>query len=201
MIIYGSKASHMATENVNETCSGCGTPNSLLMTVFQRYAHVFWIPVFPIGKVGVSQCSHCKQVLQKKEFSRNLSTSYEALKSKTKTPIWSFSGLAVLTVLIAWGVVTGKQNDEKNAAFILAPQHGDIYEVKNDRKQYTLFKVESVVGDTVFVLPNQYETNKISGLSDIKLKGNEAYVSEPLSILKAELKGMLDKGEIIDIDR
>jgi hypothetical protein len=201
MIIYGSKASHIATENLNETCSGCGTPNAIQMSVFQRYAHVFWIPLFPIGKVGVTQCSHCKQVLQKKEFSRNLSTSYEVMKSKTKTPVWTFSGLVMLTVLVAWGVVNGKQNDEKNAAFISTPQTGDIYEVKKDYKQYTLLKVESVAGDTVFVLANQYETNKVTGLSDIKLKGDEAYVPEPLAILKADLKSMLDKGEIIDVDR
>ena len=112
------------------------------------------------------------------------------MKSKTKTPVWTFSGLAVLTVLIAWGVVTGKQNDERNAALILVPQQGDVYEVKKEDKQYTLFKVESVVGDTVFVLLNQYETNKATGLSDIRLKGDEAYEAEALPILKADLKIM-----------
>ena len=201
MIVYGSKASQMATEKTNETCASCGTPGSIQMTLFQRYAHIFWIPLFPIGKVGVTECSHCRQVLEKKAFSRNLNTSYEVMKSKTKTPVWTFSGLAVLTVLIAWGVVTGKQNDERNAALILVPQQGDVYEVKKEDKQYTLFKVESVVGDTVLVLLNEYETNKVTGLSDIKAKGEEAYDAEALPILKADLKAMLEKGEIIDIDR
>jgi phage FluMu protein Com len=201
MIIYGSKATQVATENINDKCPNCGTQNSIQMTVFQKYAHVFWIPFFPIGKTAATQCSHCKQVLQKKEFTGNLNNDYETLKSNSKTPIWTFSGLALLTALIIWGTISGKQNDEKNAKLILTPQKGDIYEIKKDYKQYTLYKVENIAGDTVFVFVNQYETNKITGLSGLKNKGDEAFIQEPLPILKKELKVMLDKGEIIDIDR
>ncbi|SMD42886.1 hypothetical protein SAMN00777080_1453 [Aquiflexum balticum DSM 16537] len=89
MIIFGSKATQVASETINEKCASCGTPNSIQMTVFQKYAHVFWIPSFPMGKTSITQCSHCKQVLEKKEFSRNLNTNYEILKSKSKTPIWT----------------------------------------------------------------------------------------------------------------
>jgi len=201
MIIYGSKTTQVASENINDKCSNCGTQNSIQMIVFQKYAHVFWIPIFPIGKTAATQCSHCKQVFQKKEFTGNLNNDFENLKSKSKTPIWTFSGLALIAALIIWGTISSRQNDEKKSKFILTPQKGDIYEIKKDYNQYTLYKVENIVGDTVFVLVNLYETNKISGLSDLKGKGDEAFIQESLPILKADLKVMLDKGQIIDIDR
>jgi hypothetical protein len=69
------------------------------MHLFQRYAHVFWIPLFPIGKTGVSQCSHCKQILKLKEMPFALRLSYENMKSQTTTPFWVFSGSAVIAVI------------------------------------------------------------------------------------------------------
>lgn len=202
MIIFGSKATQVASETINEKCASCGTPNSIQMTVFQKYAHVFWIPSFPMGKTSITQCSHCKQVLEKKEFSRNLHTNYEILKSKSKTPIWTFSGIAIFTAFIIWGGFISKQKEELNANLILTPQKGDIYEVKLDRRQYTLYKVEKVSGDTVFILFHEYETNKKSGLRGLKNKGDAGFIEEePLLILKKDLKNMLETGEIMDIER
>jgi len=201
MIIYGSKATELKTENITGKCPHCATPGSIQMIVFQKYAHIFWIPFFPTGKTGVTSCSHCKQVLQKKEFDTSLSENYETLKVKTKTPAWTFSGLVILILLIGWGIVQSNQHDARNAKIILAPQKGDIYEIKSGFTQYTLYKVDSVAGDTVYLLTSQYETSKLSGLREIKNKGDEAYNEDVLPLLKSDLKTMLDKGEIADIDR
>ncbi len=201
MIFYGTKSTQIGTENLFDKCSNCGTQNSMEMLVFQKYAHVYWIPFFPIGRTGATHCSNCKQVVQNKEFTENLKASYSNLKSGSKTPVWMFSGLALIALLITWGSVVGKQNDKKYAQLIMSAEKGDIYEVKLDYKQYTLLKVDKVLGDTVFVLLNQYETNKSRGLSDIKRKGDQAFIQEPLPMLKTELKTKLEKGEIIGIDR
>lgn len=66
---------------------------------------------------------------------------------------------------------------------------------------YTLFKVDEVVGDTVFLFMNEYETNKLRGLSELKRKGDKAFIHEPLPMLKEELKVRLKDGEIIGIER
>lgn len=198
MIIYGSKATEILTENIKENCSHCDTQNSVEMTIFQKYAHVFWIPFFPFSKTGMTQCTHCKQLLEKDEFNDKLINRYKTLKSNTKAPIWTFSGLALLGVLIISGVGYNKINGEKNAELISEPKKGDVYEVKMDNSQYTLFKVDKVAGDSVFVLENMYETNKISGLSDLK---DEDFIKESWGIHKTELKNMLEIGTIIDIKR
>ena len=149
----------------------------------------------------MTQCTHCKQVLEKKEFNPILRSSYEMVKAKSKTPLWTFSGLVLLVALFILGGITSNRNAEQNAQFIAAPQRGDVYEIKLDNKQYTLYKVENIVGDTVFVLAHEYESNKRRGLSDLKKRGDLAYFPEPFSILKSDLEAMLESNEILDIDR
>ena len=198
MIVYGSRSKELAKDILTDQCPNCGKQNSIDMHVFQKYAHVFWIPIFPMGKTGVCQCDHCKQVLSLKEMPASLVISYNNLKEKAKTPIWMFSGLALLAILITIGIISGKKNDEKNAKLILSPKAGDIFEIKVNNSQYTLYKVNEVLGDSVFVQINDYETNKVTGLNDLK---KEAYSEEVMGFSKAELKQMLEKGEIIDIER
>jgi hypothetical protein len=201
MIIYGSKATEVATENIAEKCSNCGTQHSIQMSVFQKYVHIFWIPFFPIGKTGVTQCIHCKQVLEKSGFGSTLKEAYEAIKKTSKTPVWTFAGLIIIAGLAIWGAITDKQNDAENTQLILAPLKGDVYGIKMDYKRYTLYKVNNIVGDTVFLLLGQYEVNKLMGLIDLKKKGDEAYGEEVFPLVKTDLMNMLDKGEIIDIER
>ncbi|PKL86163.1 MAG: hypothetical protein CVV22_04540 [Ignavibacteriae bacterium HGW-Ignavibacteriae-1] len=201
MIIFGSSATIISTESILDKCTNCGTHNSIQMNILQKYAHVFWIPVFPIGKTSVTECLNCKQVLQKKEFDWQLNEKYITLKSNSRTPIWTFSGLVVFSALIFWFLFSLNQNKAENAQLILTPQKGDIYEIKIAQKQFTLFKVEHVVGDTVYFLVHQYETDRFRGISELKIKENDAYGEDLLLLIKNDLIIMLEKGEIIDIDR
>jgi hypothetical protein len=201
MIIFGSKATPIATETIKGKCAHCGTQDSVQMTVFQKYADLFWIPFFPIGKTAVTQCSHCKQVLEKKQFNIDLINSYERIKANSKTPVWTFSGLGLLVVLFFVGGIVSEQRNAKNTELIAHPQAGDLYEIKIDYKQYTLYKVESISGDSVYVLINDYETNKRRGLEELKQKGDEAFYTKPFSIHKDELKVMLEEGEVLDVER
>ncbi len=198
MIIYGSRSKQLAKEIVMDKCPHCGSQSSIDMHVFQKYAHVFWIPLFPLGKTGVSQCDHCKQVLKLKQMPSSLTTSYENIKAQTKTPLWMFTGLALIALLITVGIISDKNKDEKNAKLILAPQKGDVFQIKTKEDQYSLLKVNQISGDTVFVQPNNFETNKLSGIRELKMKD---YSEELLAFTKAELKSMLEKEEIIDIER
>jgi hypothetical protein len=200
MLIYGSKATLLAKEILVEKCTSCGTMNSVELSLFQKYAHIFWIPFFPMGKTGVSQCQHCRQVLKLNEMPESVRVSYDNLKKQSKTPVWIFAGPGLVVLIIIMITISEKQKDSRNAKLILSPQKGDIFEVKSGNN-YTLYKVSNVVEDTVYIFFNQFETNKITGLSDLKQKGNEAYTDIVQPFLKSDLKDLFDKGKIIDIDR
>ena len=201
MIVYGTKAKQLAKEALTDKCPNCGTQNSLDMYVFQKYAHLFWIPFVPIGKTGVSQCNHCKQVLKQKEMPAQLKAAYDNVKAQTKTPVWTFIGLALVVVLITSAIVSDKNKNAQNAKLIEAPHKGDVFEVRTPDRQYTLIKVEEVKSDTIYVREHIYTTNKISGLYDLKRKGDTGYLEEVTAFDKKELKSMFDKGDIINIIR
>jgi hypothetical protein len=201
MIIYGSKATQLAKETGMEGCPSCGTLNSMDLYLFQKHAHVFWIPLFPIGKTGASQCTHCKQVLKRKEMPAAMQLQYDNLKAQSKTPLWTFAGSAVIAVLIVIGIINEAKNDARNARLVVAPQRGDVFNIKTKERQYTLYKVAEVAGDSALIRINHFETNQQSGLEDIKAKGDSAYSNEVYPFSKGELKVMLDNGEILDIER
>jgi len=131
----------------------------------------------------------------------SMALSSDNLKLQSKTPVWTFAGLALVVVLVTLAIINEKKKDEKNAKLVLAPQTGDIFEIKTDQNQYTLYKIDDVQGDSVFIRVNNYETNKVTGLDDLKRKGETAYSEDVFSITKTDLKKMLDKGEVLDIER
>lgn len=198
MIIYGARNKELAKAHLTEKCPHCGTQNSIDMHVFQKYAHVFWIPFFPMKKLGISQCSHCKQALFPEQMPMSLKTIYGDLKAQSKTPIWTFTGLALVAVLIIAIFINDRRNDQKNAQLILTPQAGDIFEIEGKNYRYTLFKVDHVQGDTVYIRASNYEVNKVSGLDDLKRR---EFSTDVYGFAKARLKEMLSSGEIIDIER
>ncbi len=201
MIIYGRKAKQLAKESLFDKCPNCSTQNSVDIYVFQKYGHLFWIPFFPMGKTGVSQCNHCKQALSLKQMPDTLRNTYENIKGQTKTPPWMFSGLALVAGLIIIGVINERNKDDRNQALIQSPQSGDIFEVKTGANQYTLYKVEVVKPDSVYLRMSNYETNRSTGLDDIKKKGPDAYSEDLFGYSNDDLKEMLNRGEILDIDR
>lgn len=200
MLVYGTKATAIKSEPIPQVCKNCQTAN-LRMTIFQRYAHVFWIPFFPVNKTAITECSHCKQVLTKKEFSPELKQEYSEQKTGTKPPIWTFVGLVGFAALMVWAGMSVEQNKKNSAKWILAPQKGDVYEIKTEDGEYSICKVNSIAGDTVFLFYSQFQINKSSKLYQIKNKGEEAYLPLPIPKLKSELKTMLDKGEIMEVER
>jgi zinc-ribbon family len=201
MIIYGTRAKRLTHENLMDKCPNCGSLGTSEMHVFQKYAHVFWIPFFPIRKIGVSQCNHCKQVLKDNEMPGELKETYNRVKAGTKTPIWSFIGAALLAVLIISIVISERDKDARIAKLVLQPAPGDVYEIKTKSNQYSLIRIEQVNGDTVLFRQNEYETNKLSGLDDIRKKGMDAYSEDVYLMTRKGLKELYDKGSIEDIER
>ena len=199
MIIYGSRNKQLAKENIFEKCPNCGTQNCIDMHVFQKYAHVFWIPMFPMGKNGVSQCDHCKQVLTSAKMPSFLRTAYENLKAQTKTPIWMFIGLVGFVTLFG---IAGYQVETENAhskKYIKALQINDILHTEVEGG-FTTLKVVQISADSIFFKYNQNMVNKESGI--YKLQNDTASFDEEIQgASKQEIVSKFKEGEIIKVMR
>lgn len=200
MVIYGSKAAHLKSAQPKAAvCPSCGQTGTIILSAYSRHAHIFWIPLFPIGRIGVSQCQHCKHTLEVKDMPHDLKREYENLKAETKTPIWQFSGLALIAVLIAFFIYSDGQNKKKHVEYIASPAVGDVYEYKTESSNYSTLKVIDVSGDSVFVTPNDYETDKMSGV--YKIDKEENYADFSYGISRDDLKQMHSEGTIYDVNR
>lgn len=198
MIIYGIRSKAVKTEYIAEPCPNCNTANSIQMHVFQKWAHIFWIPFFPVGKTGVSQCTHCQQVLAYKDMTPSLKLSYGNVKSGASTPIWTFSAIPLIMAIFVFAYIHGKQNAERITKMIPALQKNDVLHLKIGNNAYSLSKITRVHADSVFFVNNKFQTDGESGLEDLK---NKDYDIEERFLTVAELKEMNKKDEVINIDR
>jgi hypothetical protein len=200
MIIYGSRATHLKTDRLRQvTCPHCQTKDQMTASVFGTHAHVFWIPLFPMGKTGVFECQHCHKGFKKKELGEDGKREYKNFLGDVKTPLWKFSGLGIIALLIAWGFYSSKMTEQKIAELVEKPAMYDKYTYRTESNGYSTFKVVEVHEDSIYVDWNDYEISKQSGIDEIDKEEN--YPGDIYILSKAEVKAMYDAGDIKDIDR
>lgn len=97
MIFYGSKATKIGQLDINNSiCQHCENTGTQRIAIFGKYAHVYWIPFFPLGKQAVSECVSCKRTIGQKDFPNQLMSRYTEKKSAIKRPIWHWTGLGAI---------------------------------------------------------------------------------------------------------
>ncbi|MFY7739204.1 MAG: zinc-ribbon domain-containing protein [Flavobacterium sp.] len=201
MIFYGTKASNIKNGQViNVDCPHCETNTSMNYAVFGKYAHIYWIPFFPIGKTTVAECNNCKRTFEYSELTQPIQTKLDREKEKdgAKTPIWMFSGLGIIAVLVAIGIYSSGETEKKEAEYLKTPKVGDIYKFESNPGFYSTMKVESVLKDSLHVLVNDMETNKTSGINDIDKPEN---YKELYGYSKEEIRKMYKDKKIYEIER
>lgn len=202
MVIYGTNGALISTYFLPDAgCPACAVPDKLSVSLFGRYAHVYWIPLFPYSKPTVMQCGHCQRAWAGKDIPTALHPTILALKKQTRTPLWHWSGVGLVAIALAWGLVASTQNDRADKAFLAAPHVGDIYTVHSpdDSTQYSLLKVVSARGNTVEVAGNEYETASSSPLAELNAPAK--YSKETYSLTVLDLQIMHNKGQLTDVDR
>jgi hypothetical protein len=201
MIFYGSKATAIGGETLYEVaCPHCGTKGETEAVVYARYAHVYWIPIFSMGKKAACECKHCLRTFVEGKDARALQPAFNELKARAKVPIWHWAGAALIGVSIIASSISGGENDKKRAQFVAQPEVGDVYHIKMTDGNYSTMKVRTISADSVEMFMNTLSVNKLSGIG--KLEASTNYTdTEVGSFAKTDLKSMLEKHEIVEIKR
>ncbi|EMR03722.1 zinc ribbon domain-containing protein [Cesiribacter andamanensis] len=202
MIFYGTKATPVGVYKAERLkCQNCGEDNKVQFEVYARYFHLYWIPTFPLGKVAVSTCQHCKHALDHKQFGadQQYQYAYERVKGQTSTPKWHFAGLLLICSLLTWGVISNIQSGEEQQGYIAQPQAGDVYDVKSADGYYSTLRVSAIEGDVLHLQVNEYAVNKASATHTIDKAEN--YSEEFMEMTQAEIAEMFEKGEITRVKR
>ncbi len=200
MIIFGSRATHLKSEQLrNAVCPHCENRGHMTASVYGRHAHVFWIPFFPMGNTGVLECQHCHKGFKPKDLPEKARLEYKNFRGTVRTPIWKFSGLGLVALLITWGFYSNKMTEEKVKELVENPMMFDTYTFKTEANYYSTFRVLEVFKDSIYVNYNDYETDKKSGLRKIDIDQN--YQGDIFVLTNDDLKAMHESGKIEDIER
>jgi hypothetical protein len=201
MIIYGTNGTHLRTDALpSPACPACGTGNALRTSIFSRYAHVYWIPLFPYQKIAVVQCGTCGWDTTTPPT--ELAPAVHELKKQVSSPFWTWSGLGALALLLVGSYFLSIRDHQQDEALLESPHSGDVYTVRSDSANthaYSLLKVRRVSGNSVELLANKFQTGDSNPFPDLD-KGN-CYNPEPFILTRLDLQIMRKKGELTDVDR
>ena len=202
MLIYGTKAPLRKTELLFEPCPNCKQTNCVEVRIFQKYLHLFWIPLVPLSKTGWARCNYCGEMFTIFQMPPSILSAYERIRKNTTTPLWAFTGLALCIIgPIALGI-SDNQKHEKVSKMIRAPKKDDILEIMLDYDKYTLYKITNVEKDSVYFIASKYQATDHKSLTDLENKGEAAYeTSVTHAISSKSLIQMNDDDKISNIYR
>lgn len=201
MIIYGWNAKNIKQAPLDDyECPQCQQKQSVIV-IFAKYAHIFWIPVFPYQKTAVIVCTHCKHETQENAITLGTKDTIKQLKAAVPIPKYMFSGLALIALAIAYFTYQGIQNSEREQSYINDPHVGDIYLIKNEEEktQYNhfLMKVRKVEGDSLWVSYSSFNYNGIVS----KLDPKDGFYNIMFSMHKNGIKDFSKSGELKKVIR
>lgn len=197
IILFGTRAGHLKTIRLPEQCRNCKTGGSVELIVYQRFAHIFWIPIFPTRKIFTSQCYRCKESLIQEEIKESYPEVYQQYRKKLTAPFWSFTGITLVASIVLLITVLNYVRIVKEQFMIQSPEIDDIYIYVPKEGEYSLWKVSEINGDTVFVLSNSFTTNSIRKISVSAYSFNK----EASPKLRSDLIRMFENKEIVSIER
>lgn len=81
ILFFGTRPGKEETQKLQGArCTFCNQTDTLAAFIQSNYFHLFWIKLFKISKHEMIECSHCKRVYYKKEFTEEM---VDALKRTT----------------------------------------------------------------------------------------------------------------------
>jgi hypothetical protein len=131
-------------------------------------------------------------------FIGDLQREYNDFKQETRPPIWQFSGVLLILLLVGYGVYAHQQTKQQETAYLARPLAGDVYVYKTE-SGYSTMKVVEAFEDSVYVSMNEYETNKLKGIDEIDVEVH--YPDDWYVLTVSEIQEMYDAGEIKDVKR
>ena len=201
IIFYGVKSSHVKSEYSDDgVCPACDTPGQMVMGVNANYAHVFWIPFFPLYKKVLAICNHCNAVFELKEMPQDLRNQCDKFRRAQRFPVWHFAGLIAVCALILFAVVGDANTARLQNAYLANPKVNDVYVTKYEGNSFSSMKIVEITSDSIYFADNAFYANRGEKLETID--EDESYDHENLlSFAIEEIKDLKKEGLILRIKR
>jgi hypothetical protein len=224
-IVYGKKSSVSSNgELITDHCPECGK-NNFAHVYRNNYMHVFWIPMFAIGRESVLVCTNCQKVIEGRELSEKMRVDIRDRKEKPRYPYHHFFGVIALLVVGAIFSVMGFAAAQGDKKLIAAPVIGDYYVIDNAsikekliaggvKKEalddiesgYCVTRIDRIDGETcTLAVGNAYYSSYSRAGRDIskdEVRTDKEYFTDiHLPYSREELVALYRSGSIKDVER
>ena len=206
-----------------EECPTCAKKGGLIITLYMRYASSI-IPFFGMGRTTGVHCKHCDHVLKcpgvfyvKKKYTATIADAIKNIRKNHKRTAWQliypWTTCWIILGLVGYGLINlaiRQKTIANNKELLEHPQAGDMYKFdismsgKSDakwEKNITLFKVQSISGDTLVMVRNK-ENALNFGFQESDWKNlsrdNAAFNSKTYKISSQKLTDTTSEGGILE---
>jgi hypothetical protein len=108
---------------VEQPCPKCKNPLAL-MTAWQRYFHLFWIPTIPYKKELLFECAECGHAFTDRDVPS------KQFKKMVKTPFYMFTGLVLVLLGLGYIAYDTVQADRLVQEFKVSPKSNTVLVVQ-----------------------------------------------------------------------
>jgi len=206
-MIFGTGVKIMNGVRLDEPeCPGCGE-EALEVEVTHRYAHLYWIPMFPIGKVAVIRCAACGKLWERRKMTASMDDAASRVKNDSPAPRYFFAGTYAIAILVIAGMYVGWKSDRDTASYVRDPHINDLYVVRAELDAlypHQVVRVEEVRGDSIVVAMGTYGYVKSDDAAEAISRGDHkksGYFSEYFTIARPSLVQLLEEKKIQDAVR
>jgi len=175
IFFYGTKSTVIKNGVLrNITCPHCDANTGMNYSVFGKYVHLYWIPIFSVGKQKILECNSCKSTYELKNLPESIKEKFkkEQEQNPAKTPILHFTLLIIIGLIITYGFYSNFKSGYDSKEFSENPKVGDVYFETTISGKYSTSRVTKVTKDSVYVLLNNIEIGKKSDISIINIDKN-----------------------------
>jgi hypothetical protein len=182
---------------LDETCPKCKTENELYFSIYRKYTHLTFIPLFPVGKSVFIKCYDCQENLDYEDLFE--SSQLKLRNEKLDSSIWMYSGVVILALFLIFTANNYFDKKNETALLIKNPIEGDIYNLKLSNGYYSNMRIDKVTHDSIYTTHNDFDAYMPYEADDLDKAEN--YSDRKVSYSKTAIMKLYENDEIIKIRR
>jgi len=194
------------TEIPDVACPNCHDIGELYIIGYTKYFHIYWIPLFSIGKKTKVCCDICEKTFKVSKVHDVSAEEVKELKSQIKRPaIWHFSGSIAFIILFVIAIFQNNNQDELDLEYLATPTVNDVYHIdmhQLDGDYCTTWKIVTVSEDSLQFVKNKFKASTYWTFNkEVDEEENQSYTTDTISFERSKMKAFYEKEAIMEINR
>jgi len=200
LILVGTNNKIIKKGNFKHTiCPNCREVSAFDYIVFSKYAHLTYIPLFPVGKDAVVICENCDETIDINDFDDTTLSKLAQENNNLKNPVWMYFGSFALVIASIYGIYIYFNSGKKTDLYFKKPMLSDVYCLKNSKGFYYTIKIDSLTKDSVYATENDFQVNLPNEIDEINQPEN--YTTIKVKYSKNDLLKLYNDNKISSIIR